>query len=512
MELRKKIKNNLLFKHFGSYILYGNVFYRLSLYDPRFHLPIFTPVDLWNDETSINTELKIPNNGDFTKEALHFHSFTWLREYKHQHDKQTKQIIGRLANQWIQSFGHLWHPVAWSSATLAHRIFHWLLSFDFLRDSLEPDEVYSFEKSLFYQSRHLFRVKYNAANSYDCFLILRTLITLCFSYSHFQKRLLKTLRILEREITTHIFEDGGHSSRNPETHHKVFRHLIEIKSLFLTNQQDVPLFLQRALDRMAPMVRFFRHGDGGFSLFNGCNEGIATRVEYSLKTSKSKTPAPISAPHTGFERVQAKKTLALFDCGQAVNDYKSVLSFELSIGRTRVITNCGNYDGNDTSWKNALKSSPAHSTITLDDCSFITPFNLTCERNEQDGNTWINSHHDGYKDIYNVTVHRNLFLNSEGTELRGEDRLEGGQCNKYDIRFHLHPLIKVSALTNQNQALLRLPDGSGWKFMTSLPIVHIMESIYFGMRAKQKPTEQLVLTGKNHKKITIVKWALKKLD
>ncbi len=43
-----------------------------------------------------------------------------------------------------------------------------------------------------------------------------------------------------------------------------------------------PAELVAAIDRMAPMLRFFRHGDGGLALFNGTWEGDRRMIDLVL--------------------------------------------------------------------------------------------------------------------------------------------------------------------------------------------------------------------------------------
>ena len=52
----------------------------------------------------------------------------------------------------------------------------------------------------------------------------------------------------------------------------LLRHLIDIRSALRDAKEDVSHALQTAIDKTAPMVRFFRHGDGGLALFNGSDE------------------------------------------------------------------------------------------------------------------------------------------------------------------------------------------------------------------------------------------------
>ena len=64
------------------------------------------------------------------------------------------------------------------------------------------------------------------------------------------------------------------------------------------------------------MLRFFRHGDGKFALFNGANEGDGTTIDRVFNRADAKGRAPATAPHCGYERLRAGHSLVLFDCGK----------------------------------------------------------------------------------------------------------------------------------------------------------------------------------------------------
>ena len=76
-----------------------------------------------------------------------------------------------------------------------------------------------------------------------------------------------------------------------------------------------PLALQAAIERMAPMLRMLRHGDGRLALFHGAKESDRTLIDSLLAASRVGTPAQPSAPETGYERMVAGRTLVLVDVG-----------------------------------------------------------------------------------------------------------------------------------------------------------------------------------------------------
>ena len=77
------------------------------------------------------------------------------------------------------------------------------------------------------------------------------------------------------ELDRQILSDGGQIERSPAVQLAVMRHLVDIRAALREAQEETPPGLQNAIDRMAPMLRFFRHGDGGLALFNDSDEARA---------------------------------------------------------------------------------------------------------------------------------------------------------------------------------------------------------------------------------------------
>ena len=98
-------------------------------------------------------------------------------------------------------------------------------------------------------------------------LIALTYASLCIAG---QSRHLKTsARRLVDELERQILPDGGHISRNPDALIELLLDLLPLRQAFSSRNVAPPPALLNAIDRMMPMLRFFRHGDGNFAHFNG---------------------------------------------------------------------------------------------------------------------------------------------------------------------------------------------------------------------------------------------------
>src|SRR6202034_4819286 len=100
-----------------------------------------------------------------------------------------------------------------------------------------------------------------------------------------------------------ILPDGGHIGRSPEDLLQAYRYLMMVKDALAAVNEEPPHGLRNALDRMAPMLRFFRHGDGGLAMFQGGQEGD-TKMLASLLARDDIRGQPFGhARHSGYQRL-----------------------------------------------------------------------------------------------------------------------------------------------------------------------------------------------------------------
>jgi uncharacterized heparinase superfamily protein len=334
------------------------------------------------------------------------------------------------------------------------------------------------------------------------------------------KRLESGLERMEGEIARQVLPDGGHASRAPETLVHAYRHIVMVMDALTAIGHPVPSSLRSAHDRMAPMLRFFRHGDGALALFNGGRESDARMIEALLARDEVRGQPFAYAPYSGFQRLTAGRSLAILDCGAAPKDVFSAeahagcLSFEFSAGPQRLVVNCGAPSGAHEKWDSALGATAAHSTITLDDTSmawalpagrtreligprlFGGPTKVVTSRVETARGWSVEASHDGYLDDFGIMHERKLTLAPNGLSLLGQDRLvprtQARRAIPFALRFHIHPDVRVSPSLGTG-ILLKLPNGEGWRFRCGGETA-VEESIYLGGDFVRR-AEQLVVLG-----------------
>jgi len=447
--------------------------------------------------------------------------FQWLSDLAALGSEAAWEAARRWTAEWLQQFD-IYDRLAWRADVIGDRLFAWLEYFD----RLAADETLraAMLKSLARQSRHLARVAHREAPGLPRLAALRGLIA-ALSAQVLDRALARALAHFAREIETQILADGGHVTRNPEAQLGSLRYLVDARAALAASHNEIHGAIQQAIDRAAPMLRFFRHGDGRFALFNGANEADGAIIDRVLNRADAKGRAPATAPHCGYERLRAGHSLVLFDCGKPppagldLDYHAGALAFEMSYGRERLIVNCGAYHGPSTEWRGALRATAAHSTLIAADTSSAEfradggvaagPQEVTAMRAEDAGAQWVAASHDGFKKNLGLIHARQLFLAADGEDLRGEDRLTGRSGQGFAIRFHLHPSVQASLTQDGNAVLLRLPGGAGWRLRMQGAVLSIGESIYVGAGGTKK-TRQIVLDGHVGSNGAIVKWALRR--
>ena len=89
---------------------------------------------------------------------------------------------------------------------------------------------------------------------------------------------------VRKELDRQILPDGGHISRNPDALVELLLDLLPLRQCFVARDRPPPKELTDAIDRIMPMLRFFRTADGTLARFNGAGptptDALATVLAY----------------------------------------------------------------------------------------------------------------------------------------------------------------------------------------------------------------------------------------
>ncbi|HEY8380792.1 MAG TPA: heparinase II/III family protein [Microvirga sp.] len=358
----------------------------------------------------------------------------------------------------------------------------------------------------------------------------------------------RATRLLARELDRQILPDGGHASRNPRILIELLFDLLPLRQMYASREVDTPEALLRAIDRMLPMVRLFRHGDGTLSHFNGMGVTAADHLATLLTYDDMRSRPIQQAPHSGYQRLEAGRALVVADVGAlpptdlSAEAGSSTLSFEFSAGAQRIIVNCGLPRASNDSVLQAARSTSAHSTAAIGDTSSARflgdygfwherllarwllrrlgavalsgPRKVTAERAERDHTQILEASHDGYRARFGIVHRRSWQLTAEGQRLEGEDVFECDPHTPADaeavIRFHLAPGIKASRVQGGRVVMLILPNREAWQFEVHPGEAWLDDSVFFSATDGARRTEQIVL-GLKPRESGSVRWRFERL-
>lgn len=466
-----------------------------------------------------------------TLETLH--RFDWLRDLRDLGGDAARRRARDLVAGWMGRHGR-WDRLAWRPDILGARVAVWAGTYAFFVESAEDAFRHAVLDSLATQHRHLLGALTTVPHGPGEIDALRGAMIGAVCLGLDATALQPLAEQLQRAVEVQILPDGGHVSRSPDRQAAVLAGLVDARAALRAAGRESTAALDEAIGRMTAVLRLLRHGDGGLALFNGTVEQSIWMLDALLARTESKVRAAGSAPDTGFERLAAGRTTLIVDAGSpAIHSgltHAGTLAFELSVGKERLVVNCGAAP-TDPRWESALKASAAHSTLVIDDINSTEiradggigrrPRAVRAERWEDSGASWLEAEHDGYLDSHGLAHRRRFYLAAGGDDLRGEDVLTytgapGQKPGEAVIRFHLHPRIAASIVQNGAAALLRTPSGAGWRLRVSGAAVTLNESVYFGDRGRLQRTRQLVirlpLDRVREDGEATIKWALRRED
>jgi len=452
--------------------------------------------------------------------------FGWLRHLRAAGTPIARENARSLVGDWITIQGR-GHAVAWEPEILTRRIISWLTQAPLILQDADHVFYRTFLRSLSRQVRYLQRTAFKSRDGYPRLMaaIALALAGLCIAD---ESRLLKrATKRLCYELERQILPDGGHTSRNPAVLVALLLDLLPLRQAYAARNLPPPREVLNAIDRMMPMLRFFRHADGAFAQFNGAGTTPADSIATVLAYDDARGTPIANASHSGYQRIESGTSLILADTGRpppfgmSQDAHAGCLSFEFSHARNRIVVNCGMPAINKKAWQRVARATAAHSTATLNDtssCRFMRetsssrhigtpivagPKNVQVSRAERDGSHFVRASHDGYAKSYGLIHQRSWLLSPDGARLDGEDvflpssgRKKNRQArNEFALRFHLHPNVKASRIGDGSTVMLVLPRHEGWLFSAPGREVQLEESVFLSSSDSPRRTSQIVVYG-----------------
>lgn len=282
----------------------------------------------------------------------------------HQHDFLRAEDLGpRTRARWILAWiRHHRSGTGWSPHPTSLRVLTWAR---LLRTpgalALSPEEAGQVRASLGSQLRTLERhlESHLRANHYLSNLMALVAGGLLLAGPD-ARRWLGFAPVLRQELAEQILPDGAHVERSPMYHALLLESLLDLLNLARVPgpcetglTEHVALWAATAA-RMLGALRVWTHPDGRIALVGDAAFGIAPEpaalVEYASALGVEQDPAtgsPSAIPQAGYYRLEAGPFSVLVSAGairpayQPGHAHADALSFELCVGRTRVVTDTG---------------------------------------------------------------------------------------------------------------------------------------------------------------------------
>ncbi len=466
--------------------------------------------------------------------------FGWLRHLRAAESGITRANGRALVDEWITLQGS-WHPLAWRPDLLSRRIISWLSQATLVLQDADVRFYRRFLRSLVRQVRYLRHTEGDARAGVGRMeaTVALTYAALCIAG---QARHIKAAtERLRREIERQILPDGGHIGRNPGAIVELLLEFLPLRQVFASRNIAPPQALLNAIDRMMPMLRFFRHSEGTFAHFNGMGATPADLLATLLAYDETRGAPHSNAPYSAYQRLEAGGGVLIMDVGRAppiemsLEAHAGCLSFEFSSPKqSLIVVNCGMPATSRDDWRRHARTTAAHSTVTFNHTSsarFVEsaafrralggapmlggPSHVSVTRENRPDAIVLRAAHDGYADPYGIVHERTLSLAADGTRLEGEDvflAADGGAQvrttrDSYAVRFHLHPAIKASRLTDGHGVMLVTPNKEVWTFNAHETRVELEDSVYLAGTEGPRRTAQMVIHGHARRAPRVV-WTL----
>ncbi|MGH1374926.1 MAG: heparinase II/III family protein [Alphaproteobacteria bacterium] len=523
---------------------YNTLFYDWSLRDAVPDRLVVRPVDPWPGDAqkakdllhaagveertgpTWHNEWWAPENADQIWQS-HMHSFVWLRDLRALDGAIAREQGRLMIESWIEHYPS-WNAQSWRADLIAQRLSMWICHYEFFCAHANEDFQDNLLASIVKQAKHLSNTL-GAPTGLNKLNAIKGLLYSGIALEGHERWIEQALEALENATHKQILSDGGHTSRSPETMLDALEIMVDIRSALKAGAYPVPDFLTDAIVNMSSALRTLRYRDRKLGLFHGTQEGDITAIDSILAQAGTHTKTKKSLPDTGYERLELGRSLLLMDTGAAPHNpydkrsHASALAFEFCYGKERLFVSCGSHP-TSAEWQDALRSTAAHNTACLDmrnSCEIrkdghfgrkVT--NTTIHREETKDAALLIASHNGYVPLNGITHTRKLYISDEGHDLRGEDdftcAFELIKPVETSLRFHLHPNVQASFIKEDEEILLRMPGGIGWRFKRSAGVLAIEDSLYLGEGYTPRKTKQIAIYGQMSEDEACVKWSLKR--
>ena len=448
--------------------------------------------------------------------------FRWLDDLAALGNRAARTQAQGWLLDWIGRFGHGAGP-GWQPALAGERAMRWTAHARLLTQGLDAADAARLWQALAAHRRYLAQAWPRAAPGVPQLQALAGLVWTGLVLPHpGHSGAVAELAGLAEAL---VLPDGGTASRAPEDLAEILILLIWTARLLEdAGQRTLAPHLQAIL-RAVPVVRPLRAGDGAMARFHGGGGGDPQRLDQALAELKLAAQPKPQLP-LGFARLACGRTVLVMDgAPPPPMGAAGTLAFEFGAARHPLVVNAGPGQAFGPAEGLRARTTAGHSTVEVAGLSsaVIETSDLAARtfgpriaagpalvavRQAQDASgQWLVATHDGYAGRLGLLHERRLFLDSKGTELRGEDILsvpDAGARDRYQravpagragfaVRFHLHPAVAVEHDDIRQLVLLTLPTGEVWMFRAAGGAISVERSRYYDATASAPQTSAQVV-------------------
>ena len=413
---------------------------------------------------------------------LHYHEFLWELGYE-----DARAVV----LDWIAAHSPRSGQTGWDAYPTSLRLVNWCTLF-FGRHAAKTLNDGAFGQALWAsirdQARHLERnIEWHLMANH----LLENAVTLavagsCFRHRDADRWLDLGCRLLGRELPEQVLADGGHYERSPMYQCRV---LHDLRVLMATREPRLTALARPYVSAAGGALRAMTHPDGEIALLNDSALDV-----YPMPDHVPPEAGSFALHETGYYGAcTGDGDYVVCDAGPIGPDYQpghghaDLLSFELSLGGSRVVVDSGVSTYEAGAMRDYCRSTRAHNTVEIggaDQAELWGGFRVG-RRAVPSGVQWrgspsrftLSAEHGGYAHLPGSPRHRRRFAWQGFGVLTITDEVFATRAVDAVARLHLHPGCEVEGLTDGG-CTLRFAGGGADVSWQGWQAAELTESIY----------------------------------
>jgi uncharacterized heparinase superfamily protein len=476
-QIYRRIVFNLLKPNINKYIQLD-----LRNLQNKFFLPISYQSTLLNKDTfkflnEVKTLQRVGWDGSHTKtKKLWLYNLHYFDDLNAERASERKDWHHKLMQSWVKE-NIIGKGTGWESYPTSIRIVNWIKWY--LSGNIFPEKCL---ESLAIQSRWLAkRIEWHILGNH-LFKNAKALVFagLFFSGEESDYWLKKGLKIIDKQLSEQILDDGGNFERSPMYHAIFLEDLLDLVNIVQVYKNKKLIkktkIWTNLINKMFNWLNVMKHPDGEISFFNDSTFGIAPKLKQLSNYAKRlgiyndliKLNKVTHLNKSGYLRFSSKNIVTIIDVAPIGPNYlpghahADTLSFELSLYGQRLLVNTGISEYGLTSIRKYERSTKAHNTVEVNNENSSEvwhgfrvarrAFPIDLKIDELKNYTKINCAHNGYQRLFGKPIHRRNWQFSKSS-LIVNDQIEGFYKNAYAY-FHIHPSVNILRKKNDIWSLV----------------------------------------------------------